>query len=37
MNGPDYHAAAIKVIEAALGWVVHSEDVIAKLRAPAAA
>lgn len=37
MNGPEYHAAAIKVIQAALGWVVHSEDLIAKLRAQAAA
>jgi nicotinamidase-related amidase len=37
MNGPEYHAAAIKVIEAALGWVVHSDDVIAGLRAHAAA
>ncbi len=35
MNGPDYHVAALKVIEAALGWIVDSEDVIAGLRAAA--
>ena len=35
MNGPDYHIAALKVIEAALGWIVDSEDVIAGLRAAA--
>jgi len=37
MNGPEYHAAAIKLIAAALGWVVHSDEVIACLleRAPA--
>lgn len=35
MNGPDYHVAALKVIEAALGWIVDSEDVIAALRAAA--
>jgi biuret amidohydrolase len=38
MNGPDYHEAALKVIEAALAWVVDSTDVIAALQsgAPAA-
>lgn len=35
MNGPDYHLAAIKLIEAALGWAVDSEDVMAGLRAAA--
>jgi biuret amidohydrolase len=34
MNGPDYHAAALKVIEAALGWIVESKQVIAALAAP---
>jgi nicotinamidase-related amidase len=33
MNGADYHAAAIKLIEAALGWVVQSDELIAGLRA----
>jgi biuret amidohydrolase len=33
MNGPDYHEAAVKLIEAALGWIVDSEDVIAATRA----
>ena len=28
MNGPDYHEAAIKLIDAALGWIVDSRDVI---------
>jgi biuret amidohydrolase len=37
MNGADYHAAAIKLIEAALGWVVRSDGLIAALRAHAAA
>jgi nicotinamidase-related amidase len=32
MNGPDYHEAALKVIEAALGWIVDSEDVIGALQ-----
>lgn len=32
MNGPDYHEAALKVIEAALGWIVDSEDVISALQ-----
>lgn len=31
MNGPEYHAAALKVIEAALGWIVESRQVIASL------
>jgi nicotinamidase-related amidase len=34
MNGPDYHDAAIKLIEAALGWVVDSDAVIAALQLP---
>jgi nicotinamidase-related amidase len=29
MNGPEYHASALKLIEAALAWLVPSEDVIA--------
>jgi nicotinamidase-related amidase len=37
MNGPDYHDAAIKLIEAALGWVVESGDIIAALRPASAA
>jgi biuret amidohydrolase len=28
MNGPDYHAAAVKLIGAALGWVVQSGQII---------
>lgn len=36
MNGPEYHLAALKVIEAALGWIVDSDDVIAALRGPTA-
>ena len=28
MNGPDYHEAAIKLIDAALGWIVDSSAVI---------
>jgi biuret amidohydrolase len=36
MNGPDYHEAAVKLIEAALGWIVGSEDVIAATRGIAA-
>lgn len=35
MNGPDYHEAAIKLIDAALGWVVDSRDIadgLARLR-----
>ena len=38
MNGPEYHEAALKVIEAALGWIVESRDVVGALqgaRAPA--
>lgn len=31
MNGPDYHEAALKVIEAALGWIVESGDVVKAL------
>jgi nicotinamidase-related amidase len=37
MNGPDYHAAALKVIEAALGWIVGSDSVIAGLQRASAA
>jgi regulator of extracellular matrix RemA (YlzA/DUF370 family) len=37
MNGPDYHDAAIKLIEAALGWVVDSDTVIAALQPASAA
>ena len=37
MNGPDYHAAALKVIEAALGWIVESDTVIAGLQRASAA
>ncbi|MBK5104883.1 MAG: cysteine hydrolase [Burkholderiales bacterium] len=37
MNGPEYHLAALKVIEAALGWIVDSGDVIAALKVAAAA
>jgi nicotinamidase-related amidase len=36
MNGPEYHLAALKVIEAALGWIVNSDDVIVALRDPTA-
>jgi nicotinamidase-related amidase len=36
MNGPEYHLAALKVIEAALGWIVNSDDVIAALVGPTA-
>ena len=35
MNGPDYHAMAVTLIEAALGWVTDSDDVIAALAAHA--
>jgi nicotinamidase-related amidase len=31
MNGPDYHEAALKVIEAALGWIIESKEVMAAL------
>jgi biuret amidohydrolase len=37
MNGPDYHAAALKLIDAALGWVVDSDAVIAGLQRASAA
>jgi nicotinamidase-related amidase len=37
MNGPDYHDAAVKLIEAALGWVIHSDDLAGMLRRPTAA
>ena len=37
MNGPDYHEAALKLIEAALGWVVNADDVIAAVAAERAA
>jgi nicotinamidase-related amidase len=37
MNGPDYHAAALKVIDAALGWIVESDTVIAGLQRASAA
>ncbi len=37
MNGPEYHLAALKVIEAALGWIVDSGDVIAALKDQVAA
>lgn len=37
MNGPDYHDAALKLIEAALGWVIHSDDLAGMLRRPTAA
>lgn len=32
MNGPEYHEAALKVIEAALGWIVDSDEVLAALQ-----
>ena len=37
MNGPDYHQAALKLIEAALGWVIHSDELADMLRRPTAA
>jgi biuret amidohydrolase len=37
MNGPDYHEAALKLIEAALGWVIHSDELADMLRRPTAA
>lgn len=37
MNGPDYHDAALKLIEAALGWVVESDGVVAACRPASAA
>lgn len=33
MNGTDYHEASLKLIEAALGWIIPSPDVIAALSA----
>ncbi len=33
MNGADYHEASLKLIEAALGWIIPSPDVIAALSA----
>jgi nicotinamidase-related amidase len=37
MNGPDYHDAAIKLIEAALGWTVDSANILAALTPASAA
>ncbi len=37
MNGPDYHEAALRLIEAALGWVVSSDEVVAAVSAERAA
>ena len=37
MNGSDYHEAALKLIEAALGWVIHSDDLAGMLRRATAA
>lgn len=37
MNGPDYHAAALKLIEAALGWVIDSDEIVAALKPASAA
>ena len=37
MNGPEYHEAALKVIEAALGWIVESGDVVRALQGAGAA
>jgi biuret amidohydrolase len=37
MNGPDYHDAALKLIEAALGWVIHSDELARMLRPASAA
>jgi nicotinamidase-related amidase len=31
MNGADYHEAAVKLIEAALGWIVRADEVISLL------
>lgn len=36
MNGPEYHEAALKVVEAALGWTVESDEVVAALQGIAA-
>jgi ureidoacrylate peracid hydrolase len=37
MNGPDYHEAALKLIAAALGWVIDSDEIVAALRPASAA
>jgi hypothetical protein len=37
MNGPDYHEAALKLIEAALGWVIDSDEIVAALEPASAA
>ncbi len=37
MNGPDYHEAALKLIEAALGWVIDSDEIVAALQPASAA
>jgi nicotinamidase-related amidase len=37
MNGADYHGAAVKLIEAALGWVMRADDVVALCRKEKAA
>ena len=37
MNGPDYHDAALRLIEAALGWVVSSDEIVAAVSAERAA
>jgi biuret amidohydrolase len=37
MNGPDYHEAALKLIEAALGWVVDSDEIVEACRPATAA
>ena len=37
INGPDYHEAALKRIEAALGWVIDSDEIIAALQPASAA
>jgi nicotinamidase-related amidase len=37
MNGPDYHDAALKLISAALGWIVDSDAIVAACRPASAA
>ena len=37
MNGSDYHEAALKLIEAALGWIIDSDEIIAALQPASAA
>lgn len=37
MNGPDYHAASLKLIEAALGWVLDSDAIVDACRQASAA